>query len=287
VRPDRSVRLPAIARAGGTGGPPWEEDFAAALRRGDPLAASTILRATGVDGRIRKAQLGRARRIVDAMAPASLVRRDWASRLLLHPRRIDKELAAAIVAPLAASHPADVERAVLRLARDDRWDVRESAASLLGEALDAAFERYLSTCREWMARPEPRVRRAIAVAARRAARARAPERAGALLDLVEPALRDRDEQVRRGVGPMAIGGRLMRSYPDVTLARLERWAADPDEAVRWNVATSLGSAAGARLADRALPLLRALARDPSELVSRAADAALRRVRERRPDVVPA
>ncbi len=235
---------------------------------------------------MKKAEYSRAAAIVRSQSASTLVRRDWATRLLQHPRRVDKELAAILLAPLAKSHPAEVERAALRLARDDRWDVREAAAALLGEALDVSFDQFYRSCRGWMAKPEPRVRRAIVVAAKYAARSRAPERATPLLDLIEPALRDRDEYVRRSLGPFAIGDQLLRSYPEETLARLERWATDSDEVVRWNVAMAFSSATGATLAEQGVPLLRTLAKDESKFVARAANATLRRIQKRRPDLVP-
>ena len=265
----------------------WEESFGAALRKGDPLAASSILRSCGENGWVRKAHLERARELVDEIGPASIVRRDWATRLLGHPRRVDKELAAILLAPLAKSHPAEVERAVLRLARDDRWDVREAAAALLGEALDVSFDQFHRSCRLWMDKPEPRVRRTIVLAAKYAARSRDPERSSRLLDLIEPALHDRDEYVRRNLGPFVIGDQLLRSYPAETLARLERWSNDADEVVRWNVAMAFSSATGAAHAEQGVPLLLALAKDESKFVSRAANATLRRIQKRRPDLVPA
>lgn len=280
MRPHREVHLTTLITD-------WEESFGAALRKGDPLTASSILRACGENGWVRRAHLERARELIDEMGPASIVRRDWAARLLPHPRRVDKELAAILLAPLAKSHPGEVERAALRLARDERWDVREAAAALLGEALDVSFDQFYRSCRTWMDKPEPRVRRAIVVAAKYAARSRAPERATPLLDLVEPALRDRDEYVRRSLGPFAIGDQLLRSYPEETLARLERWASDPDEVVRWNVAMAFSSATGAMHAEQGVPLLRTLAKDESKFVARAAQATLRRIQKRRPDLVPA
>lgn len=278
MRSDREVHLTTLITD-------WEESFEAALRKGDPLLASSILRACGENGWVRRTHLVRARELVDVMGPASIVRRDWAGRLLAHPRRVDKELAAILLAPVAKTHPAEVERAALRLARDERWDVREAAAALLGEALDVSFDHFYRACRTWMEKEEPRVRRAIVVAAKYAARSRAPERAARLLDLVEPALHDRDEYVRRNLGPFAIGDQFLRSYPVETLARLETWATDADEVVRWNVAMAFSTATGAKVAERGLPMLRALAQDESTFVARAAHATLRRIQKRRPDVI--
>jgi hypothetical protein len=233
---------------------------------------------------VKKAEYSRAATMVRAHSASSLVRRDWASRLLQHPRRVDKELAAVILRPLIASHRADVERAVNRLARDDDWEVREAAASLLGDALERAFDEYLRPAQAWMATGEPRLRRAVVVAAKYAARSRHPDRAEPLLDLIEPALAERDEYVRRNLGPFAIGDQLLRSYPDATFARLERWAREPDEIVRWNVASTFTSASGARVAERGFGILAFLATDTRPLVARAVSAAVRNIVRRRPEL---
>jgi len=142
---------------------------------------------------VKKAEYSRAAAMVRAQSASSFVRRDWATRLLQHPRRVDKQLAAVILRPLVTTHRQDVERAIHRLARDEDWEVREAAASLLGDSLERAFSEYLRPAQAWVATGDPRLRRAVVVAAKYAARSRHPERAEALLDLVEPALADGDE----------------------------------------------------------------------------------------------
>jgi 3-methyladenine DNA glycosylase AlkC len=143
----------------------------------------------------------------------------------------------------------------------------------------------LPRAREWVSGGDSRLRRAVVVAAKYAARSRRPERAEPLLDLIEPALRDHDQYVRRNLGPFAIGDQLLRSYPEATLARIGSWANDPDENVRWNVAMTFTAASAAREAERALPLLRGLAEDPRRFVRRAAQSALRNIAKRRPELV--
>jgi 3-methyladenine DNA glycosylase AlkC len=197
---------------------------------------------------------------------------------------VDKELAAVILRPLIVSDQADVERAIHRLARDDDWEVREAAASLLGDALERAFAAYLDPARVWMASREPRLRRTVVLGAKYAARSRHPERAETLLDLIEPALSERDEYVRRNLGPFAIGDQLLRSYPDETFARLERWSHDPDENVRWNVASTFTSASGAQVAERAFGILAFLSNDTRPFVRRAVQAAIRNILKRRPEL---
>lgn len=201
-----------------------------------------------------------------------------------HPRRVDKELAAVILRPLITTNRADVERAIHRLARDDDWEVRESAASLLGDCLERAFDEYVAPARAWVAASDTRLRRAVVVAAKYTARSRHPERAEPLLDLIEPALAEHDEYVRRNLGPFAIGDQLLRSYPDATFARLERWARDPDENVRWNVASAFTSASGAKVAERAFGMLAFLAGDQRAFVTRAVSAAVRNILKRRPEL---
>jgi len=278
VRSDRALRGTAAALID------WERAFERALAAGDPLAASDVLRGTGQRGWVKKAELARAAAIVRGQAASSFVRRDWASRLLQHPRRVDKELAAVILRPLISTNQADLERAIHRLARDDDWEVREAAASLLGDALERSFDTYLRPAQAWVAGGEARLRRAVVVAAKHAARSRRPERAEPLLDLIEPALTDRDEYVRRNLGPSAIGDQLLRSYPDATFARLEKWAREPDEHVRWNVASAFTSATGAKVAERGFGMLAFLSADTRPLVTRAVGSAVRNILKRRPEL---
>jgi hypothetical protein len=265
----------------------WEEEFARALQGGNILGAATILRGTGEDGWVKAAEYSRAAEIVDGLRPAALVRREWAARLISHPRRVDKVLAAILLSPLARTEPREVERAALRLAQDEDWSVRETAASLVGSLLDGAFEWTLPRAREWVRGTDSRVRRAVVVGAKYAARSRRPERAAALLDLLEPALRDPDDYVRRNLGPFALGDQFLRSYPEETLARLTEWARDDDEVVRWNVAMSFSAASGARVAERAAPILSTLAQDERPLVRRAVAATCRRILRRRPELAEA
>jgi len=258
--------------------PGWVEPFEHALTQGDPLGASDALRKSGVNGWVRKDSYDRAVEIVDRIAPAPVVRLNWAERLLAHPRRVDKELGALIVAPLAKPHWRELSRIAYRLARDDDWAVRETGAVLLGRLFIEAFSEVLPVAREWVDGPESRVHRAVVVAAKYAARTRKTEWAEPLLDLIEPALRDGDEYVRKSLGPFAIGDQFVRSYPEQTLARLRKWMADENENVRWNVAMSFSAASGARLAQRAPDILEFLASDERPLVRSAVRSAQRRVR---------
>jgi 3-methyladenine DNA glycosylase AlkD len=256
----------------------WLQRFERSLQAGDPLGASDTLRKAGVNGWVRKEQYDSAMKVVDHIGPAPRVRLDWAERLLAHPRRVDKEFAALIVWPLARTHFRELSRMGYRLAREDDWAVRESAAALLGQVLTEAWADTIPLLREWVSGPDSRLRRAVVVAAKYAARTRTPEWAEPLLDLVEPALRDHEDYVRKSLGPFAIGDQFVRSYPDATLERLRKWMQDPDENVRWNVAMALSAASGARLGQRAPDILEFLATDERPFVRGAVRAAQRRIR---------
>jgi hypothetical protein len=258
--------------------PEWVARFEHALTRGDPLGASDVLRKSGSNGWVRKESYDRAIEIVDRLAPAAIVRLDWAERLLAHPRRVDKELGALIAMPLAKSHWREVVRMAHRIARDEDWGVRETAAVLVGRLLVDAFDDVLPIVRPWVSGPDSRLRRAVVVAAKYAARTRKQVWAEPLLDLIEPALRDRDDYVRKNLGPFALGDQFVRSYPEQTLARLRRWMQDEDEAVRWNVAMTFSAASGARLAQRAPDILEFLASDERPFVRGAVKSAQRRIR---------
>jgi len=259
-------------------GAAWLPRFERSLEAGDPLGAADTLRKSGVNGWVRKDGYDAAVKVIDRIGPAPRVRLDWAERLLSHPRRVDKELAALIVWPLARTHFRELARMGYRLARDDDWAVREAAAALLGQVLTEAWADTIPLLREWVSGPDSRLRRAVVVAAKYAARTRTPEWAEPLLDLIEPALRDREEYVRKNLGSFAIGDQFVRSYPDATLARLREWMRDPDEVVRWNVAMALSAASGARLGQKAPDILEFLATDERPFVRGAVRAAQRRIR---------
>ncbi|MDE3113665.1 MAG: hypothetical protein KGN00_02895 [Chloroflexota bacterium] len=101
------------------------------------LGASDVLRKTGKEGWVRKAEHDRAAAIVDAVAPAPIVRRDWAIRLLAHPRRVDKELAVTVLLPLIRSHRGDCERAAERLRAETDPAVKRAHSRLVRALAEA------------------------------------------------------------------------------------------------------------------------------------------------------
>jgi len=269
----------------------WLPDLAAAVAAGDPARALALLeaRATAHAGTPNAAD---KRAAVKAIAAAFAGRSDdlgrWARWLAAQPGPAAKELAALLLARTYPLHAGEAQETLRRLADDANWEVREWAGSAAGEVLARHFDGFYPVLQRWAADPSQFVRRAVCIAAIGAAGRRRPQRCLPLLDLLEPLAADRAEEVRRNLGPFAVGGALMRAYPEETLARVRRWAASDDEMRRWNAAMVFAAAPAGKHVEAALEILSELARDQRRLVWMAVSSALRNLVRRDPGrVAPA
>jgi len=175
---------------------------------------------------------------------------------------------------------------ILRLlANDADWTVRDAAAEACGRLLRKKFPRMLEILRDWRTDDAQGVRRAVIIAAFRAAQPRHPEWAEPLLKLLEPLLEDRNPSVRRFLGPSALGTSLLRSHPIVTFEYLVRWSTSNDPQVLWNVAMALSGPAAAPIVKKAIIVLRKLSLDERRYVWRAAASAMWQLGRRRPEIV--
>ncbi len=183
---------------------------------------------------------------------------------------------------------ADRKRAVSvlrRLSDDPASSVRDAAGRACGRLLARDFPHMLNELYEFRTDPSPQVRRATAIAAMIAGREKRLEWAEPLLKLIEPLLADRDPEVRRSLGPVAIGGGLLRDYPDVAFEYLVKWSTSNDEQVLWNVAMSFSGAGGPPLVKKALIVLRRLSLDERRYVWRAVASAMWKLGRKRPEIV--
>jgi len=223
--------------------------------------------------------------IEEALGPGTEALYGWACRLSDRPEPAARAIAAPLFRHYWPSRPDEVQARLLRLAADEDWWVREAAHSTMGDLLIAHFNALYPILQSWTRHPSANVRRGVAIAARQAANERREEWAEALLNLVERLLADREKYVRKNLGPYAIGDGLLRCYPELTLRRLEEWAASDDEQVRWNVAMSFASYGGNKQWKKALEILTRLATDERRYVWRAVASALRYIGRRRPEQV--
>jgi 3-methyladenine DNA glycosylase AlkC len=273
-----------MATHGPNGQYSWEEPFVEALGRGDLASAVAALREEeGSKRRLRVGEVRRAIALLKECAADPQARLSWATRLF--EERLSTTLGVWLMVAAYTDRPSDVAGFVERLAEDSDWERREDAAWLLSELLVAHFDQVYARCRQWVLHPSRNVRRAVAVAVKRASKARVPAWGERFLDLLEPLLCDRDVYVRKNLGPFAIGDGLLRCYPELTLKRLEVWAHRPDQGTRWNVAMAFSSAEGAQHIEAALPILTLLAADERLFVWRAVASAMRNLGRRQPQAV--
>jgi 3-methyladenine DNA glycosylase AlkC len=223
--------------------------------------------------------------IEEALGPGTDVLYGWACRLADRPEPAPRAISAPLFRHYWPSRPDEIQARLLQIADDEDWWVREAAHSTMGSLLATHFDAFYPVLQAWVEHPSPNVRRGVVLAARKAANEKRVEWVDPLLDLVEPLLADRAEYVRKNLGPYAIGDGLLRCHPAPTLARLRRWAGDPREEVRWNVAMAFRSYGGARHLQEALEVLEQLAADERRYVWRAVAAALHYLGRRQPEAV--
>jgi len=248
-----------------------------------PLADAEAL--TGaVGGGGRGAHRLTARRLARRLADEQLPVLERAQQLAQRPE-IQARLVACELVPLSFDEDPEEAMAVLHdLAGDSDPKVRAAAIAACARIVRTHFGRVVEILSGWRDSASPHVRRAVAVAATRAAEATRLERAPHLMRLVEPLLTDRDPTVRRLLGPSALGS-FLGAYPDVAFDSLIEWSTSSDPQALWNVAMAFTSASAAPLAKRALIVLRKLALDERRMVWRAVAAAMWQLGRRRPDVV--
>ncbi len=264
----------------------WLADFSTAVGEGDHTRALATLeaRATAHAGTPNAAdKRAAARALFRALddRPDDLVR--WTRWLAGQPGPTAKEMAAVLIPRSYPLHPDEAQALLLRLADDANWEVREWAGSAAGELLAAHFDELYPVLESWVSHPSQFVRRAVAIAVMGAADKRHPERCEPLFRLIEPLVADRAEEVRRNLGPFAVGGALLRKYPQETLARVREWARSDDEMVRWNAAMVFVAAEARKHVGAALEILSDLARDRRRLVWMAISSAARNLVKRDPE----
>jgi len=255
----------------------WETEFSKAVDGTDVAKALRILQgqATAHAGTPPLAVKERALKILLSRVNGQRLN-SWVTALVELSSPIAKELACGLLPQLRERKPALVHRLMTRLADDPSWEVRESAAGLLAAVLAADFVDVYPLFERLATHPSPNIRRAVAMAVKYVAKQRTPEWGPALLRLIEPLLSNREEYVRKNLGPFALGDGFLRYYPELTLNSLKRWARSKDETIRWNVAMCLSTAEARKHLESGLKILHGLAADGRPFVFRAVAAAVRR-----------
>lgn len=172
-----------------------------------------------------------------------------------------------------------------KLLDDSEPAVRDAATTVAGRLLRNEFDGTIEILQEWRLSPSPSVRRAVVVAAGRAAQPQRPEWAEPLLKLLDPLLQDRDRLIRRALGPSALGGALLDAYPRLAFEYITQWSTSNDEQVLWNVAMAFSTPPAATMVKKALIILRKLSLDERRFVWRAVASAVWKLGRKCPEIV--
>lgn len=164
---------------------------------------------------------------------------------------------------------------MLKLANDENWIVRESAAGLFAALLKKDFKHFSNLYAKWIATESTNVKRAIALAVKYDSKRKEPSTIKTYLALIEPLLSEPDEYIRKNLGPFAIGDGLLPRFPQETLKAITKWSRSTDENVRWNIAMIFTAAQARAYVADAIPVLEKLASDDRRFVWRPVCSALR------------
>lgn len=207
-----------------------------------------------------------------------------ARSLAERPEAPARHVACQLVPEIYPDSPDVAVGLLYRLVDDDDWTVRDAASEVCGKLLCTDFAAILDRLRSWRDETSNNVRRAVVVAAGRAACPEHPEWGEPLLKLLEPLLADRDKLVRRSLPP-AIGGSLLHAYPMITFEYIVKWSTESDPQVLWNVAMALSTPTAAGMVKKVLIVLRKLSLDERRYVWRAVASAMWKLGRRRPEIV--
>ncbi len=158
---------------------------------------------------------------------------------------------------------------IRKMADSSDWGVREDAAGEIKKINDKFFLEYLPIWKEWVAEPDPNIRRAVEVGLLRIKKEFIPH----ALDLLDPLMYDDNTYVRKNCGPFALS-HVGRKSPSITFKQLKKWVKVKDKNVRWNVAMCLGCWFGQTNPEESLKLLKILAKYQEKFVWRAAASSL-------------
>lgn len=156
-----------------------------------------------------------------------------------------------------------------KFASDYHWVVREGAASALGRLGHRYYEDTILILSQWITDRDENIRRcAVLGTMQNSAKKLSTKKVQLLLTILEKALDDESNYVRKHLGPFALNY-LFCACPTVVYPYLEKWSDSGKERILWNVTMTFSQAAGRKHSDKAMAILNKLAKDPRYLVQEA------------------
>jgi 3-methyladenine DNA glycosylase AlkC len=227
-----------------------------------------------------------------ATAPPKM-RSRWLKRLAANDKAATRCMACLVLGEIGKVDPASIEHDAYKLAKDDRWEVRECIANAFDDQIGLAHPDFVyELMSKWVADPNPNVRRVPTNALMRYG-IKNPRNVITLMDKLR---HDDSEYVRKNVKfclqqiakeKHPILGKGNPDNPDVMLATLNAWAEDPEPYNRWIVASTLGNVWAKTRLPQAMNLLKTLATDEDKQVRSAVTTAMRELGKHDSDAVRA
>ncbi|UFJ39419.1 DNA alkylation repair protein [Brevibacillus humidisoli] len=266
----------------------WEQPFLNALQSENASKSVAILNAKKSPHRNTPNTAIKSRAVEMIKAFHNFDKRsiwDFASRYVKIGNTTALEISAHLIAFSYLVQPVEATELIRQLADNEDWEVREWTAGACGRILAENFDEFYPKLKIWLHEDSFKIRRAVAVAAKIAAKTKKETYAEPLLDLVEKLLTDGHPYVKNNLGPYAIGDGLLRYYPDKVLDRIDKWVNMESEHARWNVAKIFSAAEGAKHLEKAIEILHCLENDESHVVKRAVKSAKNQLKKRVPELV--
>lgn len=168
---------------------------------------------------------------------------------------------------------------IRKMADDEDWEVRETAASEIKKINDIHFEEYLPVWQEWVKDSNPNIRRAVEVGLLRIDDKYYEE----AFELLIPLLYNHAEYVRKNCGPFALSAVAYRK-PTESFKRFSKLINKEDHGdVLWNIAMCLGARFGKNYPQKSILMLKQLALDERRFVWRATASSLIKLLRRYPE----
>ncbi|MBK8552847.1 MAG: DNA alkylation repair protein [Ignavibacteria bacterium] len=169
-----------------------------------------------------------------------------------------------------------VKEALLKIAGDPNWEVREYAANAFADTLYHNPEFY-NDVMKWTKHHSENVRRAVVFSA---LSLREKEHLHKAFSIFEPLLFDSSKYVRKNLGPFILGSYFGNKYPKETIRQLKKWSKIRDENVRWNVIMSFNNSFGNKYPGEAFDVLKNFTGDVDLTVKRALKSTLNHLSKR-------
>jgi 3-methyladenine DNA glycosylase AlkC len=213
-------------------------------------------------------------------APVKM-RQRWLKRLVENEKAATRCMGCLVLGEIGKVDPEAIVFNAYKLAKDERWEVRECIANAFDDQIGLAHPEFVyDLMSQWVADANPNVRRVPTNALMRYG-IKNQRRVIALMNTLR---HDDSEYVRKNVKfclqqiakeKHPILGKGNPDNPDVMLETLTDWAQDTEPYNRWIVASTLGNVWAKGRLPQAMALLKTLATDEDKQVRSAVTTAMR------------